>query len=51
MQDMQQRPQSQSVIDVHSIDELRELINEIPEGTIYSLDLREVILTNGKEEK
>ena len=51
MQDIQQRPQVQSDIDVHSLDELRELINEIPEGTIYSLDLREVILTNGQKEK
>ena len=51
MQDIQQRPQVQSYIDVHSLDELRELINEIPEGTIYSLDLREVILINGQKEK
>ena len=51
MQDMKQQPQAQPFIDVHSLDELREFINEIPEGTIYSLDLREVILTNGKKEE
>lgn len=51
MQDMQQKPQVQSAIEIQSFDELRELINEIPEGTIYSVDLGEVILTNGQKEE
>ncbi len=32
-------------IDVRSSEELRKLIDEIPEGTVYSLQM-EVVLTN-----
>ena len=28
-----------TVIEVRSPDELRELVNEIPEGTVYSIDM------------
>jgi hypothetical protein len=29
----------ETAIEVRSPDELRELINEIPEGTVYSIDM------------
>lgn len=49
MPDRQRKAQDPQTIDLKSISELRELIEMIPEGTIYSLDLGEVSLVDGEE--
>lgn len=40
-----------TAIDICSEDEFRRLIADISDGIVYSLDLEEVILVNGKKEK
>ena len=37
----------ETAIEVRSPDELRELINEIPEGTVYSIDMG--VIRGGQE--
>lgn len=38
-------------ITIKSLDELKELIEEIPEGTVYSLSIEEVMLHAEEERK
>ena len=37
-------------IEVNSLEELKKLIDEIPEGTVYSLQM-EVVLTNEQDQR
>lgn len=43
MQNMKEVPEmetkAESTFEVRDLDELRECINEIPEGTVYSIDM------------
>lgn len=39
MEETQKEMKQGSAIEVSSLDELREIINEIPDGTVYSIDL------------
>lgn len=38
-EETQKEVQQGSAIEVSGFDELREIINEIPDGTVYSIDL------------
>ena len=39
MEETQKEMRQESAIEVSGLDELREIINEIPDGTVYSIDL------------
>ena len=45
-QERKQQRETQDTVLISGISELRNLIEAIPEGTVYSLDLSEVILTD-----
>lgn len=46
MEQERKQQEAPDTVLISGISELRKLIEEIPEGTVYSLDLSEVILTD-----
>ncbi len=47
IEEEQKEAQSESATEVSGLDALREIINEIPDGTVYSIDLG--VIEVGKE--